>query len=234
MATPEICPWQVISTPRALLEQRFIAIQIRRLEAAAALETLLSSTAAPAYTPTSMFEARLRVPAAAEPLPDCWLHENGAAFSMTPTVPPTSVHTSANALVPGKTIVRMRIWQTALTRVWHEQVYVGCGYCASFASDDQLVLVRLSQAARVPARFKLRHVPEAAPISVLARVGLALGAVPWDPYRVNCHSITEWIITGQLPRTTQVATAANEALFLLISLSLLIGGAVYTYASMTR
>jgi hypothetical protein len=234
MAASEICPWQVICTPRALLEQRFIAIQIRRLEAAAAaLESQSSSTAALAYTPASMFEARLRAPAAAEPWPDCWLHENGAAFTMTPLVP-AAFHKSANALVPGKTIVRVRIWQTALTRVWHEQVYVGRGYCASFASDDQLVLVRLSQAARVPARFRLRHMPEAAPISVLARVGLALGAVRWDPYRVNCHSITEWLITGQLPRTTQVATAANEALFLLIALCVLVGGAVYTHASMAR
>ena len=186
------CPWQIVKTPRALLEQQMLYIQLQVV----ALQNK-----------QCQFN---------DPQPDCWMLEDGSAFytrSDRGTLPLPKTYAAVHALIPGKTIVRVRIWQTALTSVWHEQAYIGRGYCASFASDDQLVLARLTRTARTPAKFILQYDKHAIPVHVLTRAAAALGAMQWDPYRINCQSVTTWIMTGRLPATTAVAVAANEAMF---------------------
>jgi hypothetical protein len=191
-------PWEIVKTPRAMLEEQMLCAQLRAV----------------------VHETR-RCPSG-DPTPDCWMYEDGSAFYTRGDGSETGCRektfAAAYSLFPGKTVVRVRIWQTGFTNVWHEQVYIGRGYCVSFATDDQLVLARLARTSRTPAKFTLHFHAHANPVQVLTRATAALGAMQWDPYRINCQSVTAWIMCGQLPAKTAVAVAANEALFFSISL----------------
>lgn len=199
------CPWEIIKTSRALIEQQMLCVQLRVIVCEINHTTTNKTT------------------------PDCWMYKDGSAFytqfdddSPSTTESRTKTYDDAHALLPGKTVVRVRIWQTAFTNVWHEQVYIGRGYCVSFATDDQLVLARLARSSRTPAKFTLLMHAEANPVQVLTRATTALGAMQWDPYRINCQSVTTWIMTGHLPSQTAVTKAANEALFFGIALCVFI------------
>ena len=177
MSSSDASPWSVVITPRAQLDRELLLVMAKLYESRPPIE------------------------------PDRWY--NGKTFSMSDNG--FEEHPRPTPLMPCGSIVMYQQSElnARLPGIQHRQVYIGRGLCVSVNSNDTVSVCSIHDNVSPKQRYYVWTSPAAGLPNqwrgVLHRCIATLGRLPWQPHGSNCHTVTQFQLTGVVPHPSTTA-----------------------------